>query len=432
MIRVFLFTLFISSLGFADSALLLSKDMNAQLNPGCNVVETPVPPFYMVRSDGTAAQGAPSGTLPQNTLVQIDNGNPDADALSSQGLLSVQVLSMPGAASAAGKNVVGTHVHIQNTFLHPATTAVVGALMEPGGELNIDARKTVFIVRRDSPFYNMPELRGKAVRLAQDAPHPLLATGAMGSNYFVKRCCSAQPTPTSLDAVYSQELQRIYETKPNPSCTYQPVFEVLDAAGTPDKPFFQFNGQFAIPAADNACRSFEAALTPAGSDSYDALRTTMNQFSRARDSLLNQMTSLFNNEIRSTDNKSTGKCRASWRRTMVAMGLLEEGEHPPTDIEEIRDRRGRVIRAGWHPASGLAPWLVTKKPTNFTDQTKNYNSSNAPAGCTLVYGGAGAGHVEAKRADGQYCSDYCRPYPRDSDHSGKRPLIGVYCPKAVL
>jgi hypothetical protein len=372
-------------------SLLLSDSLNAPMTPNCSVIETPVPPFYVTKA-ATATLGTSDGTLPASTLVQIDTNNSDAANLANQALMSVQVLSVPGAPS----RLVGSHVHISSHSLLPATTTILGTLGAPGSAVNADANKMIFVIRRDSQYYNIPELRGKAVRLAQDAPHIF---PPMSANYFVKRCCSAPPAQSLGERWNSRYTPKPYEEKPNPGCTYQPVFEVLKDIGDSQSPHYVPEGTFAVSTNENGCRAFQSALTPAGSESYSWM-----QMGKPRNG-------------QGGGNQSKGACRAAVRATLVRMGLLKADDHPPSD------------RANWHPASGFSPWLGTRP--GWQNMTRQYSSLTAPVGCVIVYGGAGAGHIEIRTQANQYCSDYCTGHPRDGGGADRsRPMTGVFCPRS--
>jgi len=410
-----------SSFAFAQPtdapSVVISGSLNLPLSPNCSVVETPNPPFYVTKS-ATNAQGAPDGSLPQNTLVQLDTNNPDAATLANQGLMSVQVLSVPGAPS----QLVGSHVHVSNHALLPATTTILGTLAAPGSLVNLDADKYVFVVRRDSPYFNIPALQGKSVRLAQDDPH---VYPPMRANYFVKRCCSVQPSQTYTEQFYSRYTPKPYEEKQNPGCSYQPIFEVMKDIGTNGTSRYVPDGTFAASSSDKNCGGFTSALTPAGADSYHWLTTTVDQGVRYGQAWLNRLRTIAYDEMNKPRNGQPGgnhsklACRAAVRSTLVRMGLLQQGQHPPTDTE----------RPPWHPASGFTPWLG--RQPGWQDMGRQFTSQTAPVGCVLVYGGAGAGHIEIRTQPNQYCSDYCSANPRDGGGADRsRPLTGIYCPRS--
>jgi hypothetical protein len=406
-----------------------TKAADLTMEPGCSVMAESRPPFYVTAPRNGQAfhanleEGSTTarGYLPKNTIVEVEPFDASVVSLPQSSLVSVRVLSIPNREAsqidtATGKVTqlkLGTRVHVSSLDL--SQIPLIGQLSAPGSILNaigVDVNKTKFIVRRDTPYFHMPELEGRMVRLAQ-----------YGMGYLTKRCCpqGQEPPRNPMKGLSDSKTRYPTETSRSAQCSYQPVFELLKDIGSPSHPNYVVDKPFAAPtnSKNPACGSFISALQPVSAESLSSALVSTATLSRYGDDYLSKLqNAAYHNalERRCSDaygcrsgNVAKGKCRSGVRDTLVEMGYLKETDRPDPDPHV--------------KASNFEPWLETK---GFTNAIAKYDSHHAPPGAVLVYSGGKYGHIEIKVDRDSYCSDYCVDYPRDD--AGTRHLIGVYLP----
>lgn len=400
-------------------------------NGRCSVVREDNPPFWLVNPnfattiDGSL-NGSPliNGYLPRNTIVRLrDNSRiPGLGGPMPRTMVGVTVLSVPdrerthlvtgGYRSTQGRidrPGVGTGVRaktgdsgmIRAEDVYPA----IGGLASPGSVL--DSKKTIFIVKRDTPFFDIPELEGRAIRLAQST------TGG----YLSKRCC---PPGTQTEDIWERAeglASRYYrESTRNPNCQYTSVFELMRTIQNGQNVSFSVEKQFALPGP--ACDRFIAGLEPVSRSNYNAIFGAARDLQRYSNEEIERLqTEMWGEALEprgGAPNVSKGKCRAAVREGYQDLGWLPAGAagYPP----------------GNEAASNYHPFLGTVGYENIL--SRGFTSETAPVGALLIYGGGQWGHMEAKVDDDVYCSDYCTDHPRDRTALNRpdtsRTLIGIY------
>ena len=313
----------------------------------------------------------------------------------------------------------GTDGMVRAEDIYPA----IGGVTAPGAVL--DGSKTVFVVRRDTPFFDNPELEGRAVRLSQSP------TGG----YLTKRCCPAGVQTEDVWERATSVASRYYsESVRNQSCTYTPVFELLRNVGTQTNVQFQVEKQFSL--GPELCEGFTSSLEPVSRSNFNAIFGAARELNRFSNEQIERLqTAAWEAATRTREgclrysrgscvargpvsgNLSKGKCRTAFRETFQRLGFLPPGAggFPP----------------GNEAASNYHPWLGSHGFTNVMSQ--GFDSATAPIGSILVYQGGEWGHIEAKVDTDAYCSDYCHTVPRDRQSSGgQRQLVGIYVPNRPI
>lgn len=398
----------------------------------CATVAESDPPFLVVDSgsagavqlrDGAGIK-ATSGYIPKNSIVRLksdDSGILENIPFAGV-LLEAEVLSVPAPArtemdpatgrisqSGLGRGaraIVGQQIHVKKEDLLP----LVGSFVPPGSL--VESRRSVFVVRRDSPYYNIPELKGHALRLAQD-----------GLKYLTKKCCvgGVKPSDSWVEKILPSISEYPSESKRDPNCTYTPIFDLLRDTGKNGRSVFELERQVAIQPCDRFVAGLQAGDLKNLSDLL-FLNSALNRFSNNQ--ITKMQTVAYRNAIKPrcvsqddkgvcalkvSGNRSKALCRTAVRETLEELGLLKN--HPPGEAAE-----------------DLFPWLGTQ---GFTNAISTYRSSDqAPVGAILVYSGGEYGHVEMRVGRNAYCSDFCTDHPIDQGRlAGARKLVGIYVPK---
>ncbi len=422
--------------------LVIRTPVGLTMEQGCTVVAETNPPFAIVspalgartmvgQVDGVA------GYLPRNTLVRVNGDfNSFIAALNNQlspmaglTLLPVTVISTPDQLTDMDRNGrIGSTEPAQGARAQAGSQGMIrasdlaplsGNITAPGSLL--EGSKTIFMVERDTPLYDIPELEGRAVRLAQD-----------GLNYLTKRCCPAGVQTETLIERGQSLLSRYYqESARDERCQYSPVFELLRNAGESG---FQVEKQFALP----QCDRFIAGLQPVSRENLAMVFGVANATNGVSssgvavspESLERLQQRAWSNAIErrclsfsrgrctrwsNSGNFSKSKCRVGVREALQELGWLRN--HPPGDT-----------------AREMAPWLSGQ---GFVDVTAQYNrsSENAPIGSIIVYESydsrgrvtSHAGHVEMRVDRDSYCSDFCTSRPIDRSGLPRR-VKAIYLP----
>ncbi len=409
----------------------------SQIGQSCEIVTESKPPFLIadpgfgqttISSNLKSVNMTATGYIPRNSIVEVQPS--DQGFIQSHlpgAMINIKVLSVPeieksqldhttGKISTAGigtgqRASVGSVGQIAASSLIPA----VGAFKTPGSFM--DSQKTVFLVRKDTPYFNNPALEGRAVRLAQ-----------YGTSYLAKRCCPVgTPTESFYENVVGLVTKYKRESKRNSACTYSPVFDLLkDTAGV-DSPDFEVEKQFT----SGTCNAFIASLQPMGTKNLKQVLALGGNLNRLTNQTINRMQSTAFQTVMNTlcytrrgrrvcvggGNRSKGICRVGVRQNLAEIyGLTNT---PPGES-----------------AVDMHPWLGQQSFENLIDKFKT--STAAPPGSILVYKsvndpGHPHGHVEIKVDNDSYCSDYCADYPIDKGRIfNKRVLVGVYLRKENL
>lgn len=406
-------------------AVIAQNSVSLDFAPGCEQVKESDPPFLISNPGGVGGATMPlaaSSTnthkdsyLPKDSIVELQSANNGLlnNLWNSEQWIGVKVLSVPdlertkldprtgrvtqGGVASGARTVVGQSIYIQRHDLLPVT--FVKDFVKPGAIL--PWQRTVFVVRRDSPYLNTPalkELQGRPVRLAQDS----------FGYYLVKRCC-----PTNIDN------STINASARDPRCTYNSIFELMKDDGKN----LSVEKSFSI---DN-CNALIASMQPTNSSNLRSILELNSTMNRIKDNSLTRLQQIAwrnANEGRNAcvqknkagqcirrgyvqGNVSKGLCRVAVRETLEEMGWLPV--HPPGSN-----------------AKDLYPWMEGQ---GYENQVSRYpNPGAAPAGCVLVYDGGPSGHVEIKVDENTYCSDYCSDTPiTEGRLRGQRFLKGVYC-----
>ena len=400
----------------------------------CTQITESTPPFFVVNPPGDSIPtrwdqngGSVSGYLPKGTIVEVDPLTVAAIVNPGATLVPVHVLSAPDRQSAQmDSTTVGGALASMGDLKVVKLKGAIGHVLasdltnvsNPGTGLMdgfSDSAKQVFYVRRNTPFFNRPDLAGQAVRLKQYL------------NRFVLQKCCPPGTSTSL---FSRALEIV--TARDPNCQYSPVFEVLrkESDGS-------FGVQSEIAVSKNgseSCQAFYGALTPVATSEIDSILKGI----YAGDSMSADFVERLNHSFRkvaltpreaclkakpcrSLARGAKGKCRQGVREVFEAMGLID----PKTSRGgPYRGQDGRLH------SMGLAATEYTKylPSQGFQDMTGRFTSTSAPIGCALIYSGGESGHIEVKTDNNTWCSDYCTDHPRDT--SPTRKLQSIMCPPA--
>ncbi len=402
--------------------------------PGCSVVEERRPPFFVVnsilnRKFNNGAENSPNGYYPKGTVVRVhreDLGRIYLSQITTPTAIfpRVTVLSVPKdnagnpESQADGKRAtVGTEGYIRASDLGP-----MSSLSAPESD--------IFQVNNDSPAIIAREFRGRAIRLAFD-----------GENYLTKRCGCANDKAANDNLLRGKNYQFEYDR--HPSCTYSPIFELLQAIDREanQAPAFTIE-RFLTP---DSCDTFAANLTHVERNNYGI-------FLRIRDALVNVGSAAYSlgagflDDLRSSAHTSANEprtvcngarchsvqgfykpkslCRRGVRETLQRLNLWPKNSSGPSNDAAYALARNDNKPI---PAKKGESWL--EKNLGFRNvMGPGVNSSTAPVGSVLVYAGGGFGHVEIKVDSQQYCSDFCTGHPIDRS-STSRTLIGIYLPK---
>jgi hypothetical protein len=113
-----------------------------------------------------------------------------------------------------------------------------------------------------------------------------------------------------------------------------------------------------------------------------------------------------------SDGRSQGCCKGAVNDMLVEMGLTANrvpgnSATQMAALGNLRNSRGELL---------------------FRDVSNEIgrNSYLAPVGAVLVYNGGPHGHVEVRKPNGEFCSDYCSVRPRDVYSFGSRRLSQVF------
>ncbi len=425
------FALLLTSPRANSQVATLNKSIGMEVEAGCTIVRTPTSPFLIAEQKSASFQTTltsetrtSDGYMPKDTIVEVQPDDAIRLTIPFAGMVNVKVLSVPRAANTRidlvrGKVVTditgrgqraeaGMVAHVRSADIN-----LVGyrSFIAPGSE-DVSKRQ-VFRVRRDSPFYKIPELLGRAVRLSQE-----------GSDYLIKRCCPQGVTPSAgmvagaLD-VFAPSHAHGLDGPRNNQCSYHPVFELLKNVGTEKVVKFETEKQFVLPVdpRNPNCTAFIGGLQPVAADSFRDAFYSVSVAERMGSQYVTKLQSLAYDEMKQTrngvtGNKSKGMCREAVRELLVSMGHLNKDDRPPPS-------KPKSVAA-----FDMAPWLKTK---GYEDVTTSYTSTNAPVGSVIVYEGGPNGHIEVKVGDSMWCSDYCKEFPRD--RSPDRRVKGIYIPK---
>lgn len=398
----------------------------------CTQVTESTPPFYVVnpprdsiptRWDQNGA--SVEGYLPKGAIVEVNSPNFSAVIHPATELVGVRVLSVPDRQSAQMESsttggALASQGDLKVVKLKGATGHVRAIdlmnVSNPGSGLTsffADSSKQIFYVRKNTPFFNMPELAGRAVRLKQYA-----------GRFAVQKCCP----PGTSRSLFQRFLG--VETSRDPNCAYSPVFEVLrkesdGSLGVQSEVAVSKNGSA-------ACQAFYGSLSAVAMNEVDSILNGIYTGDTMTANFVERLNDAFHNAAlaprqicskakgcRTISRGAKGKCREAVRQVLEQMGLIDP-----------RTSRGGPYRGtdGKMHSMGVAATEYTNylPSQGFQNMTGRFTSTSAPIGCVITYSGGPYGHIEVKTDNNTWCSDYCTDRPRDA--SPTRRVQAILCP----